>query len=117
MAGLWEGTIAPALQEGRTVLVVTHGNTLRALVAYLDGLAPEDVYHVDLPTATPLLYEFDADGAGAEAPVAGLRHGRVHGVWGEREGAARHGRFLVGAVPASAKRRGELRHSPVGVAG
>lgn len=95
VAGLWEGTIAPALQEGRTVLVVTHGNTLRALVAYLDGLAPEDVYHVDLPTATPLLYEFDADGAGAEAPVAGLRHAREHGVWGEREGAARHGRFLV----------------------
>ncbi|EOD38612.1 hypothetical protein EMIHUDRAFT_428965 [Emiliania huxleyi CCMP1516] len=117
VAGLWEGTIAPALQEGRTVLVVTHGNTLRALVAYLDGLAPEDVYHVDLPTATPLLYEFDADGAGAEAPVAGLRHAREHGVWGEREGAARHGRFLVCAVLASAKRRGELRHSRGCVAG
>ncbi|EOD04381.1 phosphoglycerate mutase [Emiliania huxleyi CCMP1516] len=92
VAGLWEGTIAPALREGRTVLVVTHGNTLRALVAYLDGLAPEDVYHVDLPTATPLLYEFDgaapregarrvgrAGGGGAARPLPGVRCPRERG--------------------------------------
>jgi len=80
---LWNATIVPALQAGRTVLVVTHGNTLRALVAHIDGITPDDVFYVDLPTATPLLYEFDAE----------LRHVRQQGLWGER--AARHGRYLV----------------------
>ena len=43
--------------QGKTVLVVSHGNTLRALVKLLDGVEEEGTFHLDLPTATPLLGE------------------------------------------------------------
>lgn len=82
---LWEGTIRPALQEGRTVMVVSHGNTLRALVKRIEGLSEDDVFHLDLPTATPLVYDYDAD----------LNHLKAHGLWGDRPGVVRHGRYLV----------------------
>ena len=45
---LWEGTLKPALQAGKTVLVVSHGNTLRALVKLIDGVSDEDVFHLDV---------------------------------------------------------------------
>ena len=56
---LWDTELAPALQAGRNVLVVSHGNTLRALVKLLDGVSDADVFHVDLPTAVPLVYSLD----------------------------------------------------------
>ena len=59
VASLWEDTLAPALREGKNVLVVSHGNTLRALVKQLDGVSSADSYHLDLPTACPVVYEFN----------------------------------------------------------
>ena len=82
---LYEETILPSLQAGRTVLVVTHGNTLRALAMKIDGIKEEDIFYTDLPTATPLLYDFDKQ----------LNHLRRHGAWGDRPSAPRHGRYLV----------------------
>jgi len=82
---VWEATIAPSLRAGRTVMVVAHGNTLRALVKRLDGVSEDDVFYLDLPTATPLLYEFDDN----------LGHLARHGLWGDRPTAPRHGRYLV----------------------
>ena len=67
------------------VMVVTHGNTLRALVMKIDGVTEEDVYYTDVPTATPLLYSFDEQ----------LNHLKRHGEWGDRPAAPRHGRYLV----------------------
>ncbi len=56
----WEQVIAPQLGRGRQVLVVAHGNSLRALVKMLDGLSEQAVVELNIPTGVPLLYEFDA---------------------------------------------------------
>ncbi|MCW2514986.1 MAG: phosphoglyceromutase [Mycobacterium sp.] len=52
-------TIAPDLKAGKTVLVAAHGNSLRALVKYLDGMSDEDVVGLNIPTGIPLVYELD----------------------------------------------------------
>jgi 2,3-bisphosphoglycerate-dependent phosphoglycerate mutase len=56
----WEQYIVPELKGGRQVLVVAHGNSLRALVKMLDGLSEQAVVELNIPTGVPLLYEFDA---------------------------------------------------------
>jgi 2,3-bisphosphoglycerate-dependent phosphoglycerate mutase len=55
----WEQIIVPELRRGRQVLVVAHGNSLRALVKMLDGLSEQAVVELNIPTGVPLLYEFD----------------------------------------------------------
>lgn len=57
---LWEGAIAGQLRAGHDVLVVSHGNTLRALVAHLEGLPEQSIPRLFVPTARPLRYELDA---------------------------------------------------------
>jgi len=57
----WEAAIAPAVRAGRRVLVAAHGNSLRALIKYLDGLGEDEIVHMNIPTARPLVYELDAD--------------------------------------------------------
>ena len=57
----WNDSIAPAIKRGRRVLVAAHGNSLRALVKYLDGISDEDIVGLNIPTARPLVYELDAD--------------------------------------------------------
>jgi 2,3-bisphosphoglycerate-dependent phosphoglycerate mutase len=56
----WNGVIAPAVRAGRSVLVVAHGNSLRALVKHLDGVSDADIVGLNIPTGVPLLYELDA---------------------------------------------------------
>ncbi|HEX4375863.1 MAG TPA: 2,3-diphosphoglycerate-dependent phosphoglycerate mutase [Steroidobacteraceae bacterium] len=56
----WEQRIAPELVKGRQVLVVAHGNSLRALVKMLDNLSEEAIVELNIPTGVPLLYEFDS---------------------------------------------------------
>jgi 2,3-bisphosphoglycerate-dependent phosphoglycerate mutase len=56
----WESAIAPAITAGRRVLVAAHGNSLRALVKYLDGMSDEAIVKENIPTAIPLVYELDA---------------------------------------------------------
>ncbi len=56
----WEQRIAPELTKGRQVLVVAHGNSLRALVKMLDNMSEEAIVELNIPTGVPLLYEFDA---------------------------------------------------------
>jgi 2,3-bisphosphoglycerate-dependent phosphoglycerate mutase len=57
----WHGTIAPSIREGKRVVIAAHGNSLRALVKYLDGVSDEDITKLNIPTGTPLLYELDDD--------------------------------------------------------
>ena len=57
----WKDSIAPALTRGRRVLVAAHGNSLRALIKYLDNVSDEDIVGLNIPTARPLVYELDAD--------------------------------------------------------
>jgi 2,3-bisphosphoglycerate-dependent phosphoglycerate mutase len=55
----WESKVAPTLRTGRDVLIVAHGNSLRALVKMLDGLSEQAVVELNIPTGVPLLYELD----------------------------------------------------------
>ncbi|MCL4811058.1 MAG: 2,3-diphosphoglycerate-dependent phosphoglycerate mutase [Vicinamibacteraceae bacterium] len=55
----WHHTIAPAIREGRRVLIAAHGNSLRALVMYLDKLSEQAVLELNIPTGVPLVYELD----------------------------------------------------------
>ena len=55
----WNEVLAPAIKAGQQVLVVAHGNSLRALVKYLDGISDEDIVGVNIPNGVPLVYEFD----------------------------------------------------------
>ncbi|HJQ85663.1 MAG TPA: 2,3-bisphosphoglycerate-dependent phosphoglycerate mutase [Candidatus Binatia bacterium] len=59
----WERRLLPELRAGKNVLVVAHGNSLRALVMRLDQLTPEQVLQLEIPTGAPLLYEIGSDGA------------------------------------------------------
>jgi 2,3-bisphosphoglycerate-dependent phosphoglycerate mutase len=57
---LWQDTIAPAILGGQRVLIAAHGNSLRALVKYLDRISDEDIVELNIPTGIPLVYELDA---------------------------------------------------------
>jgi 2,3-bisphosphoglycerate-dependent phosphoglycerate mutase len=57
----WHATIAPAVREGRRVLIVAHGNSLRALVKYLDNIPEQAIVDLNIPTGMPLVYELDYD--------------------------------------------------------
>jgi 2,3-bisphosphoglycerate-dependent phosphoglycerate mutase len=85
----WYDAIVPDLRAGRTVLVVAHGNSLRATVKHLDGVSDDDIVGLNIPTGIPLRYDLDADlrpvtpggqyldpGAAAEAAEAVKNQGR-----------------------------------------
>jgi len=55
----WKNGIAPELRKGKSIFIVAHGNTLRALVKHLDGLSDEEIEKVEMPTGIPLVYELD----------------------------------------------------------
>ncbi|NLT65401.1 MAG: 2,3-diphosphoglycerate-dependent phosphoglycerate mutase [Acidobacteria bacterium] len=57
----WHQTIAPAVQSGRRLIVTAHGNSMRALVKYLDRMSDEEIVGLNIPTGIPLVYEFDDD--------------------------------------------------------
>ena len=57
----WQHSIAVALREHKRVLVVAHGNSLRALVKYLNGISYDDIADVEIPCGIPLIYELDSD--------------------------------------------------------
>ena len=57
----WEELAAPALRERRGVVIQAHGNTIRALIKHLEGMSDDDIATLDVPNATPVVYEFDAD--------------------------------------------------------
>jgi 2,3-bisphosphoglycerate-dependent phosphoglycerate mutase len=57
----WEQLIAPRIREGRSILVSAHGNSMRALVKYLDGVPDDEIVGVNIPTGIPLVYELDDD--------------------------------------------------------
>jgi 2,3-bisphosphoglycerate-dependent phosphoglycerate mutase len=57
----WHGTIVPDLKAGKRVLIAAHGNSLRALVKYLDDVSEEEITGLNIPTGFPLVYELDDD--------------------------------------------------------
>lgn len=59
----YEEEILPQIQAGKTVMVAAHGNSLRALVKYLDGMSDEDIVSLNIPTGIPLIYNFTLSGS------------------------------------------------------
>jgi 2,3-bisphosphoglycerate-dependent phosphoglycerate mutase len=57
----WHETIAPAVRSGKSVIVAAHGNSLRALIKYLDNISDQKIVDLNVPTGKPLVYELDAD--------------------------------------------------------
>jgi 2,3-bisphosphoglycerate-dependent phosphoglycerate mutase len=57
----WHSTIAPAIKSGKRVLVAAHGNSLRAMVKYLDNISEEEIVELNIPTGIPLVYELTED--------------------------------------------------------
>ncbi|MBK6385490.1 MAG: 2,3-diphosphoglycerate-dependent phosphoglycerate mutase [Rhodoferax sp.] len=57
----WKESMAPAIKAGKRVLVAAHGNSIRALVKYLDNIADNDIVGLNIPNGIPLVYELDAD--------------------------------------------------------
>ncbi len=57
---LWNQTLAPAIAGGQRLLIVAHGNSIRALVKHLDGISDADIIGVNIPNGIPLVYELDA---------------------------------------------------------
>ena len=55
----WDQAIVPKLKEGKRILVSAHGNSLRAIVKYLDSVSDKDIVELNIPTGVPLVYELD----------------------------------------------------------
>ena len=109
----WHETIAPAIRAGQRVIVAAHGNSLRALVKYLDGVSDEDIVELNIPTGIPLVYELDADlkpiaqllprrpdrGGGGVAAQAGRQPGRASGQRLAARVPPGHGVAVAGTPP------------------
>ena len=57
----WHSRIEPDLKAGKNILIVAHGNSLRALIMHLDNLSKDEVIKLEIPTGEPILYEFDGN--------------------------------------------------------
>ncbi|MGA0570095.1 2,3-diphosphoglycerate-dependent phosphoglycerate mutase [Variovorax sp. VNK109] len=57
----WNEAMAPAIRAGKRIVVAAHGNSIRALVKYLDGISDDDIVGLNIPNGIPLVYELDAD--------------------------------------------------------
>jgi len=75
----WESDITPALKRGKTVLIAAHGNSIRGMLKYLDGIDDDEILSVEVPTAIPLVYHLDKDlkpikteRANADGPLSGF---------------------------------------------
>ncbi len=57
----WHDQVVPSLKEGKKVLIAAHGNSIRALVKYLDKVPDNEIVELNIPTGIPLVYELDAN--------------------------------------------------------
>ncbi|MBA3075345.1 MAG: 2,3-diphosphoglycerate-dependent phosphoglycerate mutase [Anaerolineae bacterium] len=57
----WHETVAPAIKSGKKIIIAAHGNSLRALLKYLDNIPEDEIVELNIPTGVPLVYELDAD--------------------------------------------------------
>merc|ERR1712113_156660 len=77
----WKESIEPELKQGKTVFVCAHGNSIRAIVKYLEGIADDVIPGLEIPTGTPLVYELNKDlqPIATDKAVAPLKFGRYLG--------------------------------------
>lgn len=86
----WHETIAPAIRSGKRVIIVGHGNSLRALVKYLDHMPDEAIGELTIPTGVPLVYELDAD----LKPITHAYLGEPGAIRAAQEAVAKQGRVI-----------------------
>ena len=67
----WNDVIRPQVADGRRVLIVAHGNSLRSLIKHFDGISDEEIVGLNLPTGVPIVYDIDADGRPANRRFLG----------------------------------------------
>lgn len=89
----WNDEIVPAIKSGKRIVIAAHGNTLRALVKYLDDIPEDQITGLNIPTAVPLVYTLDKDmkpikAANAMAPLSGEYLGDQDEVRARIEGVA-----------------------------
>lgn len=84
----WENEIAPKVKSGKKLIIAAHGNSLRALVKHLDGIADDDIVNLNIPTGVPLVYELDAD----LAPIKSYYLGDADAIKAAQEAVANQGK-------------------------
>ena len=94
----WDSVLRPAISSGKRLLVVAHGNSLRALVKHIDGISNEAIVSLNIPTGAPLIYQFDAT---TMKPIP--QEGRTDGLSGRYAGDAAAVAAAVAAVAAQSK--------------
>jgi 2,3-bisphosphoglycerate-dependent phosphoglycerate mutase len=67
----WNDALAPAMRSGKRVLISAHGNSIRAMVKYLDGISDQDIVGLNIPNGQPLIYELDTN-------LKPIRHYNLH---------------------------------------
>ncbi len=87
----WKSTILPDIQKGKKVLIVAHGNSLRALVKHLDNIADDKIVSMNIPTGIPLVYELDED----NKPLRNYYLGNPEEIRKAIEGVAAQGKAAV----------------------
>merc|ERR1712190_271469 len=77
----WENEIVPQLKAGKTVFVAAHGNSIRAIVKYIESIPNDVIPGLEIPTGTPLVYDLDADlnPIASDLAMAPLKYGRYLG--------------------------------------
>ena len=55
----WEDEVAPKLLDGKNIIIAAHGNSLRALSKYIEGISDEDIINLEMKTGQPVIYDFD----------------------------------------------------------
>jgi 2,3-bisphosphoglycerate-dependent phosphoglycerate mutase len=55
----WNDALAPAIKSGKRIVIAAHGNSIRALIKYLDGISDQDIVSLNIPNGFPLVYELD----------------------------------------------------------
>ncbi len=84
----WETEIAPKIKAGKRLIVAAHGNSLRALVKHLDGIADNEIVNLNIPTGVPLVYELDDD----LTPIKSYYLGDAEAIKAAQDAVANQGR-------------------------
>ncbi|MGH9949394.1 MAG: 2,3-bisphosphoglycerate-dependent phosphoglycerate mutase, partial [Pyrinomonadaceae bacterium] len=84
----WESEIVPKIKSGKRLLIAAHGNSLRALVKHLDGIADDKIVNLNIPTGVPLVYELDVD----LKPIKSYYLGDVESIKAAQQAVANQGK-------------------------
>jgi 2,3-bisphosphoglycerate-dependent phosphoglycerate mutase len=85
---IWESDIAPKIKAGKRLIIAAHGNSLRAMVKYLDNIPDDEIVNLNIPTGVPLVYELDDD----LNPISNYYLGDAEAVKAAQDAVAKQGK-------------------------